>query len=197
MTVYGYQRCSTAEQVCDRQTDELLKRGIDPANIYTDKESGGKVHRKALDELLAKLEPGDVLIVLSWDRLARSVSQLLSISEDFQKRGIELVSIKEGTDTSTPQGKLFFTICAAFAEFERNMNNERTKEGLKAAKNRGAKLGRPKAPQEKLDEAVRLYKKGGMTMKQISNAVGVSISPIYREIKRREQEAFAKAKHQA
>ena len=197
MTVYGYERVSTSEQNCDRQTDELLARGIEPQHIYTDKESGSKVRRKALDELLAKLEPGDVVTVLSWDRLARSVSQLLSISEDFQERGIELVSIKEGTDTSTPQGKLFFTICAAFAEFERNMNNERTKQGLKAAKNRGVKLGRPKTPQEKLDEAVRLYKKGGMTMKQISNAVGVSISPIYRELKRREQQAFAKGKQQA
>jgi DNA invertase Pin-like site-specific DNA recombinase len=184
MTIYGYQRVSTAGQKLSRQTDELLNQGIAPENIYTDKDSGGKVHRNGLDELLSKVQPGDKVVVMSFDRLARSVSQLLSISEDFQSRGIELVSVKEQIDTTSPCGKLFFTITAAFAQFEKDMNNERTKQGLEAAKKRGAKLGRPKANQESLNEAVRLYKEGNMTMRQISNATGISPSPIYRELKR-------------
>mgnify|MGYP002551076209 CR=1 FL=1 len=184
MTIYGYQRVSTAGQKLSRQTDELLSQGIAPENIYTDKDSGGKVHRDGLDELLSKVQPGDKVVVMSFDRLARSVSQLLSISEDFQSRGIELVSVKEQIDTTSPCGKLFFTITAAFAQFEKDMNNERTKQGLQAAKKRGAKLGRPRANQESLNEAVRLYKEGNMTMRQISNATGISPSPIYRELKR-------------
>lgn len=184
MTIYGYQRVSTAGQKLSRQTDELLSQGIAPENIYTDKDSGGKVHRDGLDELLSKVHPGDKVVVMSFDRLARSVSQLLSISEDFQSRGIELVSVKEQIDTTSPCGKLFFTITAAFAQFEKDMNNERTKQGLQAAKKRGAKLGRPRANQESLNEAVRLYKEGNMTMRQISNATGISPSPIYRELKR-------------
>lgn len=184
MATYGYQRVSTAGQRLSRQTDELLSQGIAPENINTDKDSGGKVHREGLDELLKVVKPGDKVVVMSFDRLARSVSQLLNISEDFQRRGIELVSVKEQIDTTTPCGKLFFTITAAFAQFEKDMNNERTKQGLVAAKKRGAKLGRPKANQERLNEAVRLYQHGGMTMKQISNAVMISPSPIYRELKR-------------
>lgn len=184
MTVWGYQRVSTSGQRLSHQTDELLNQGIAPENIYTDKDSGGKVHRKGLDELLSKVQPGDKVVVMSFDRLARSVSQLLSISEDFQRRGIELISIKEQIDTTSPCGKLFFTITAAFAQFEKDMNNERTKQGLQAAKKRGAKLGRPRANQESLNEAVRLYQQGGMTMRQISNATGISPSPIYRELKR-------------
>ena len=184
MTVWGYQRVSTSGQRLSRQTDELLNQGIAPENIFTDKDSGGKVHRKGLDELLSKVQPGDKVVVMSFDRLARSVSQLLSISEDFQKRDIELVSVKEQIDTTSPCGKLFFTITAAFAQFEKDMNNERTKQGLEAAKKRGTKLGRPKANQERLNEAVTLYQYSSMTMKQISNAVGISPSPIYRELKR-------------
>lgn len=184
MTVWGYQRVSTSGQRLSRQTDELLNQGIALENIFTDKDSGGKVHRKGLDELLSKVQPGDKVVVMSFDRLARSVSQLLSISEDFQKRDIELVSVKEQIDTTSPCGKLFFTMTAAFAQFEKDMNNERTKQGLQAAKKRGAKLGRPRANQDKLNEAVRLYEQGGMTMRQISNATGISPSPIYRELKR-------------
>lgn len=184
MTVWGYQRVSTSGQRLSRQTDELLNQGIAPENIFTDKDSGGKVHRKGLDELLSIVKPGDKVVVMSFDRLARSVSQLLSISEDFQKRDIELVSVKEQIDTTSPCGKLFFTITAAFAQFEKDMNNERTKQGLEAAKKRGTKLGRPKANQERLNEAVMLYQYSSMTMKQISNAVGISPSPIYRELKR-------------
>lgn len=184
MTTYGYERVSRATQRLSRQTDELLSQGVAPENIYTDKDTGGKVHRKGLDELLSKVQPGDKVVVMSFDRLARSVSQLLSISEDFQSRGIELVSVKEQIDTTSPCGKLFFTITAAFAQFEKDMNNERTKQGLQAAKKRGAKLGRPRVNQESLNEAVRLYKDGNMTMRQISNATGISPSPIYRELKR-------------
>lgn len=183
MTVYGYQRVSTKEQNLDRQTQQLAAYGIEPENIYTDKDSGGKVHRKGLDELLSKVTSGDKVVVIELSRLARSVNQLLSISEDFQKRSIELVSLKEQIDTSTAAGKLFFTISAAFSQFEKDMIQDRTKQGLAAAKAKGIKLGRPKAKQEVVDEAMRLYKEASMTVKQIAAATGLSEPTIYRKAK--------------
>lgn len=183
MTVYGYQRVSTKEQNLDRQTQQLMAYGIKPENIYTDKDSGGKVHRKGLDELLSKVTSGDKVVVIELSRLARSVNQLLSISEDFQKRSIELVSLKEQIDTSTAAGKLFFTISAAFSQFEKDMIQDRTKQGLAVAKAKGIKLGRPKAKQEAVDEAMRLYKEASMTVKQIAAATGLSEPTIYRKAK--------------
>lgn len=185
MTIFGYERVSSQHQKCDRQTQQLIAYGIDAANIYTDKDSGGKVHRKSLDELLNKVETGDKVVVVELSRLARSVSQLLSISEDFEKRGIELVSLKEQIDTSTAAGKLFFTISAAFAQFEKDMNNERTRQGLEAAKAKGVKLGRPRASSKALNEACRLYQESGMTMNQVCAAVGLSRARVYKEIQAR------------
>lgn len=185
MTTWGYQRVSTKEQCLDRQTQALAAHGVPLENIYTDKDSGGKVHRQGLDELLGKVQPGDKVVVLSFDRLARSLSQLLAISEDFNKKGIELQSIKEQIDTTSPCGKLFFSITGAFAQFEKDMNNQRTKEGLAAARNNGVKLGRPKASQEKIEEAIRLYQAGSLSMKDISKIVDLSPSLIYRELKAR------------
>lgn len=183
MTVYGYQRVSTKEQNLGRQTNELIAYGIEPSNIYTDKISGGKAHRKGLDSMLAVLERGDKVVVLSFDRLARSITQLLMLSEEFERRGIELVSLKEQIDTSTPTGKLFFTISAAFAEFEREIINERTRQGLAVAKESGKKLGRPKANKEDLQRAAQLYKTGGMTANEVAKATGVSRATLFRYLK--------------
>lgn len=180
MTVYGYQRVSTREQNLGRQTAELLAYGIEPGNIYTDKTSGGKAHRAGLDAMLAVLERGDKVVILSFDRLARSISQLLALSEDFARRGIELVSIKEQIDTSTPQGKLFFTMTAAFAQFEREINNERTRQGLAVAKQNGRKLGRPAVDESALKRAVELYEEGRMSASEIAKATGIGRSTLYR-----------------
>jgi DNA invertase Pin-like site-specific DNA recombinase len=180
MTVYGYQRVSTREQNLGRQTEELLSYGIEPANIYTDKTSGGKAHRAGLDAMLAVLERGDKVVILSFDRLARSITQLLALSEDFERRGIELVSIKECVDTSTPTGKFFFTMTAAFAQFEREINNERTRQGLAVAKKSGKKLGRPVVNKQDLKRAIELYKSGGMTANEIAKATGISRATLYR-----------------
>lgn len=185
MAVYGYQRVSTKEQNLSRQTKQLVDYGIEPSMIYTDKESGGKIHRDGLDNLLSIAKEGDKVVVIALSRLSRSLHQLLSISEDFDKRGIELVSLKENIDTSTASGKLFFGVTAAFAQYERDINNERTKEGLAAAKRKGSKLGRPKVDAGKLDEAMELYSRGALSVKEIAQLKGVSESVIYRAAKKR------------
>ena len=165
--IFGYARVSTKEQNLDRQLDQLAKRGVD--KIFSDKISGVKESRPELDKMLGQLRSGDTVVVCSYDRLARSSKQLFSLAERFEENGVSLVSIKEGTDTSTPQGRFFFAMCAAMAQFERELIKERQAEGIP----------------DKMDTAIRLYKDGGISVKEICERTGVSRAPLYRELKKK------------
>lgn len=178
---FGYARVSTKEQNLDRQLDQLKSVGID--EVFSDKISGAKESRPELDKLLAKLREGDTVIVCSYDRLARSSKQLFDLAERFEQSGVSLVSLKEGTDTSIPQGRFFFAMCAAMAQFERELIKERQAEGIAAAKARGRKFGRPSTNAENMDTAIRLYQDGGLSVDEICERAGVSRSPLYRAIK--------------
>lgn len=177
---FGYARVSTAEQCLDRQLEALRAEGIEERNIFVDKISGAKVNRPALDDMLSRLRDGDSVTVLSFCRLARSTKQLLDLAERFQREHVDLISLHEKLDTSTPQGKLFFTISAAFAEFNRAIIKENQAEGIAAAKQSGRKLGRPNASQEKIDLAMTLYDSGNYTIKECCEKAGISESVLYR-----------------
>lgn len=181
--IFGYARVSTKEQNLDRQLDQLAKRGVD--KIFSDKISGVKESRPELDKMLGQLRSGDTVVVCSYDRLARSSKQLFNLAERFEENGVSLVSIKEGTDTSTPQGRFFFAMCAAMAQFERELIKERQAEGIAAAKARGRQFGRPSTDPDKMDTAIRLYKDGGISVKEICERTGVSRAPLYRELKKK------------
>ena len=175
-TTYAYARVSTVEQNLARQMEAFAAHGVDKANIFFDKMSGSIEHRPALDSLLGILEPGDTLVVMSFDRLARSTRQLLELSERFQRMGVSLVSIKESLDTSTPQGKLFFTISSAFAEFERAIIRERQAEGIAVAKAEGRYSGRPRMDIDEgsLNLMVHMESLGEITAKEAARRLGVS-----------------------
>ena len=183
--IFGYCRVSTAEQNLDRQIEALIAAGVDERNIYMDKVSGAKVNRPELDKLLDTLREGDTLIVSSFDRLARSTRQLLDLADMFQERGVDFVSLKESVDTSSPHGKLFFTISAAFAEFEREIIRQRQAEGIAIAKANGTMKGRPRKPKVAVDAALELYKSGTMSVAKIAETTGVSKTTLYREINAR------------
>jgi DNA invertase Pin-like site-specific DNA recombinase len=139
----GYARVSTIDQNLDLQLDALNRAGC--TRIFQDEGiSGAKANRPGLDETLKALKRGDHLIVWKLDRLGRSLRHLIDLINSFEQSGIGFTSLSDGIDTTTPIGKLFFHLSGAFAEYETNINSERTKAGMAAAKARGVKMGRPR-----------------------------------------------------
>lgn len=141
--IIGCARVSTDDQNLDAQTDALTSAGAE--RIFADKISGAKRIRPELDKLLDQLRPGDVIVVTKYDRLARSLRDLLDLVEAIKEQGADFRSLAEDIDTTTPAGRLVFHVFASIAQFERERISERTKEGLQAAKMRGRVGGRPPA----------------------------------------------------
>ncbi|WP_243721963.1 recombinase family protein [Meridianimarinicoccus aquatilis] len=141
--ILGYARVSTDQQNPAAQTDALKAVGAE--RIFTDKISGAKRMRPDLDRMLDQLRPGDVVVVTKYDRLARSLRDLLDLVEMIKEREAGFRSLAEDIDTTTPAGRLAFHVFASIAQFERERIAERTKEGLQAARARGRVGGRPPA----------------------------------------------------
>ena len=141
--IIGYARVSTDDQNLDAQTDALKAAGAE--RIFADTISGVRRDRPELGAMLDQLRPGDVVVVAKYDRLARSLRDLLDLVETIKDRGAGFRSLAEDIDTTTPAGRLVFHVFASIAQFERERIAERTKEGLEAAKARGRVGGRPPA----------------------------------------------------
>ena len=141
--IIGYARVSTEDQNLDGQLDALKAAGAE--RIFADKITGMAHSRPELDRLLDHLRQGDVITVTKYDRLARSLRDLLDIVDAIQARGAGFRSLAEDIDTTTPAGRLVFHVFASIAQFERERISERTKEGLEAARKRGRVGGRPPA----------------------------------------------------
>jgi DNA invertase Pin-like site-specific DNA recombinase len=142
--------------------------------------SGTKEKRPELDRLMADAHRRhfDAVIVWKFDRFARSVSHLLRALETFQALGIHFVSLSESLDTSTPAGKMVFTVLGAVAELERSLIVERVKAGLRNARAKGKRLGRPKA----ILDAKRIasLRAQGVGWKAIAAEMGVGVGTVYR-----------------
>lgn len=144
----AYIRVSTSDQNTDMQLDAVknyckIKSWQEPAFFVDHGESGKKESRPQLDLMLKKLQAGEfnTILVYKFDRISRSTTHLIGLMNDFRTKNIDFISISENVDTSTPMGKMIFSIIAVLAEFERETIVQRTKDGLKAAKERGVKLG--------------------------------------------------------
>ena len=187
MRVAIYARVSTANNGQDptMQTRELReyaeRRGWTVAGEYVDVGvSGTKETREALDRLMtdAHRRRFDAVVVWKFDRFARSVSHLLRALETFKAQGIEFVSFSEQMDTSTPAGKMVFTVLGAVAELERSLIVERVKAGLRNAKAKGKRLGRPR---KILDtKRIATLRTQGVGWKRIAAGMGVGVGTIYR-----------------
>jgi DNA invertase Pin-like site-specific DNA recombinase len=179
----GYARVSTGEQNLDLQIDALQAAGCERTRIYTDELSGVKVERPGLQEAWRQLRTGDTLVVWRLDRLGRSLKDLVQRIEELQQKGIGFRSLQEALDTTTAAGKLQFHVFSALAEFERELIRERTMAGLRAARARGRKGGRPKAmTPEKVRLASRLMSDSTLQVDEVCTTLGVSRATLYRYV---------------
>jgi DNA invertase Pin-like site-specific DNA recombinase len=184
-----YSRVSTLGQDTDMQTTELRdyceRRGWNLVQEYSDHGvSGARESRPELNRLIADARKRrfDSVVVWKFDRFARSVSHLLRALEEFRSLGIEFVSLSEAVDTSTPTGKMVFTVLGAVAELERSLIAERVRAGLRNAKAKGIRLGRPRcdvSPSE-----VRRLRAQGASWKQAGDKLGVSATTAFYAAKR-------------
>jgi DNA invertase Pin-like site-specific DNA recombinase len=142
MPLIGYARVSTEDQATDAQVDVMKAAGC--TEIFREHMSGTKASRPELANALARVRRSDVLVVARLDRLARSLSHLLSIIAELDAKGAHFESLADPIDTSTPQGRFALQVLGAVAELERALIQERTKDGLRAAKKRGRVGGNPK-----------------------------------------------------
>jgi DNA invertase Pin-like site-specific DNA recombinase len=184
----GYGRVSTRGQHPEAQHDALRAAGCD--EIFIDTASGKLARRPELDKaLLSANRNGDQLVVTKLDRLGRSLEHLIELSKLLQGRGVDLVVLDQGIDTSTAIGRLFFQIIGAIAEFEHALMSERTVDGLAAARARGRTGGqKPKLGPRQARLARQMYDETGQdgkrkyTVAQIAAEFGVSRPTIYRHL---------------
>ena len=178
----GYARVSTQDQNLDRQIDNLKAAGCE--RIYQEKMTGTRSDRPEFRLMLQVLRPGDVLVTDSFSRLSRSTKDLLALVDHLNSSGVHLVSLKENLDTTTATGKLMLTMLSALSQFERDLIAERTLDGLKAARARGRKGGRPTLGSEKdRKQAMAMYQTNVMTNREIADRFGVSVSTLNRWIR--------------
>ena len=183
-----YARVSTKEQNVDMQLSDLKSyaelRKLRVVEVYIDYASGAKSDRVNYQKLFndVRKRKTDVVLVWKFDRFARSTKELINALEEFNSLGVDFISYKENVDTSTPAGKILFTMISAFAEFERSIIRERVIGGMEKAKARGARIGRPKIPPFTKQKVIML-KERGLTYKEIIKQVKISKSAYYEIIK--------------
>jgi DNA invertase Pin-like site-specific DNA recombinase len=184
----GYARVSKADgsQLLDLQVDALREAGIDSERIYQDRMSGRHDQRPGLDACLKALRAADTLCVWKLDRLGRNLRHLVVLVDTLQERGVGLrVLTGQGSavDTIRADGRLIFAVFAALAEFERGVISERTRAGLKAARARGRKGGRPrKMTASKIRMAMAAMADPNAKPKAIARELGVTTTTLYAHV---------------
>ncbi len=185
IAVYG--RVSTDAQSHASQLREVrayVRRRWPKAEVveYLDKASGAKFSREALDMLMSEVRKGrvEVLAVYKLDRLGRSLQHLAQLLGEFETNGTSLVATSQGIDTSesNPAGRLQMHVLAAVAEFERSVIRERINSGLAAAKERGAKFGRPRTLDKHRDAVAKLMK-SGMSGRKIAAELEIPVGSVF------------------
>lgn len=179
----GYARISTADQEAQLQRDALVGAGC--ARIFEDQASGKNADRPELTAVLDYLREGDTLCVWKLDRLGRSLIDLVAIVDGLHRRSVGfkvLTGALSTVDTTSADGRLFFQIVAAMAEFERALIKDRTIAGLAAAKAQGKVGGRPKVMDMKMIEQARELKSEGNSYGVIAKTLGVGQATVHRAL---------------
>lgn len=176
----GYVRVSTKDQCPDRQINAL-----EPLcdRLYVEHSSAAK-QRPVFEKILKLLQPGDTLVVWDLDRAFRSTIDALTHAERLRERGIAFQVVTLGFDTNTEDGKLFYTIVAAFAEHERSRLSRRTKEGLEVARRKGKQIGRrPKLSDRQVRRAKEKIESGDFSLSEVAALYDVNPCTITRRLK--------------
>lgn len=177
----GYARVSTDDQHLDLQRDALQQAGC--GVIYEEAASGKNTARPELEQCRKALRAGDTLVVWRLDRLGRSLSDLVQIVAELEKRGVYFESLTEKIETGSASGKLQFHVFAALAEFERGLIRERTQAGLAAARARGRAGGRkPKLGDQQVKEIRALLRDPDMRVADVARRYDVSRTTIYKYV---------------
>ncbi|MGO7674876.1 recombinase family protein [Rhizobium ruizarguesonis] len=183
MAVIAYARVSTPEQDLEAQKHALKEAGAD--RVYSEKKSGvgDSATRQSLDHALKALQSGDEFVATSLDRIGRSTRHLLGLVEDLKKKGIRVRTL-DGFDSDkfSAHDQLVLSIRAAFAEYERSMNSERTKAAMAQAKREGRHMGRPPKVTPKVLETMHTLRDQGKTLPYIAEALSVGLSTVKRHL---------------
>lgn len=174
---FGYARVSTMEQDTDLQVRMFRAAGVE---IFFEDSASGVKKRPELERLLGYLQAGDEVVVYKVDRVARSLSGLLSVLEVVARSGAAFRSLTEPFDTTTLTGRLMLQMLGAFSEFERGMIVERVSAGMAAARERVVKLGRNR----RIDYQDALQRRAaGALMREIGEVYGVSRAGVWRALR--------------
>lgn len=183
----GYVRVSTKDQSVEMQVDALKKAGCE--QIHEEIASGVKTARPILDEIMRNIRSEDTLVVWKLDRLGRNLAHLIQLTSKLTEKKAGFISLNDPVDTTTAHGRFAFGIFASLAEFERELIRERTQAGLKSARARGRKGGRPKGlSQSAIDKAAAaeaLYKEGSISVKKIAEQLNISKTTLYFYLRQR------------
>ena len=184
-----YARVSTTDQTPETQLEALrayaTARGWSATEFTDHGISGAKEKRPALDALVAaaRARKIDVVACVKLDRLARSTHHLVTLAKELEALGVELVVTEQAIDTTTPTGRLLFTMLAAVAEFERELIRERVIAGVRRAKAKGKKLGRPRKTHVDAEQARRLMQ-AGSSLRAAARMLSVHPSAVLRALAR-------------
>jgi DNA invertase Pin-like site-specific DNA recombinase len=191
MRVALYARVSTNDQTVAPQVEALRSygsaRGLQVVGEFVDEGvSGSKDRRPALDEMLAAAHRRefDAVACVKLDRLARSVRHLTTLAAEFEALGVDLVVVDQQIDTSTPSGRFLFHTLGAVAELERDLIRERVAAGIKSARKRGVRFGRPSVLDDGQRARARRLRAAGHSIRAIAKILGVSKSAVSRELSR-------------
>jgi DNA invertase Pin-like site-specific DNA recombinase len=179
--IIGYVRVSTEEQNLDMQIRSIEKyaeeKDLDLI-MYVEKVSTRKTDRIELNNAMKAAAKGDLFVVYKLDRLARSTKELYQLTEQLKEKDVEFVSINDSFDTTMPTGRAMFGMLAVFAEFERDIIQQRTLAGLEAARKRGKTGGRPKVDQKTKQRVIALYQ-AKESATDIAKEYGISRATVY------------------
>ncbi len=182
MSKIAYIRVSSIDQNTDRQKMALSE--LDIKKYFIEKVSGKNIDRLQLKKMLEYIREGDIVYIESISRLARSTRDLLAIVQQLQDKSVDIVSLKENIDTTTPQGRFVLTIFGALSELERENILQRQKEGIEAAKIKGKTFGRLKIEKPKeWDKIIELWQKNKITAIEAMRKLNLNRGTFYRKVK--------------